>query len=224
MCGIAGIWNWFREPAKYPEAVVDMLTLIAHRGPDEMGYYFDGLTGFGTARLCIIDLDTGQQPMADPSGQYWICFNGEVYNYLELRQALQARGREFQTESDTEVCLQAWIEWGSDGLADLNGAFAFAIYDRAGEELILARDRWGKRPLFYYQDDDRMAFASEIKSFLALDDIPVKFDKAQLATIFSTWTPLPDQSGYQNIKQVPPGSFLRFKDGRLSLQTVARGR
>src|SRR5438067_1899778 len=128
--------------------VEQMLAYIQHRGPDEMGYLLADDAAIGTARLSIIDLAHGQQPLGAPDERYWISYNGEVYNYVELRQELEAAGVRFATHTDTEVVLQAWIRWGEDGLARLNGGFAFAIYDRLERKIILVRDRYGKRPLY----------------------------------------------------------------------------
>src|SRR5437763_4467483 len=114
----------------------------------------------GTARLSIIEMQSGSQPLSDPEQRYWICYNGELYNYKELREELQAKGRPFKTLSDTEVILQAWIHWGEDCFVRFNGAFAFAIYDSLDGSLVLARDRFGERPLYYFQQSNTFVFAS----------------------------------------------------------------
>ncbi len=180
-----------------------------HRGPDEAGYYFDERTGFGTARLSIIDLSTGQQPIPDETKRFWIAYNGELYNYKELRAELEALGHRFQSTSDTEVLLHAYMQWGTDALPRLNAAYACAIYDRERGELLLARDRYGKRPLFYTKVGETLVFASEMKSFLAFPGVRFELDEAQLASIFTVWTPLPDQSGFVGIEQVPNGWYLK---------------
>jgi len=184
-----------------------MLALIKHRGPDQAGYYVDDRLAMGAARLSIIDLQAGDQPLGSHDGRYWICYNGEVYNYRELRQELQAQGCRFRTASDTEVVLQAWIQWREACFARFNGAFAFAIYDSSEASLVLARDRYGKRPLFYTMRDGQLMFASEMKAFLALP-IDFAFDPAQLATLFTTWAPLPHQTGFKGIEQLPMGEYL----------------
>src|SRR5688500_16330327 len=125
MCGFAGFFDFSIPPGERPALVERMLSLIHHRGPDEVGLYFDDHIAFGLARLRIIDLVSGQQPFRDPSGRWWICFNGEIYNYRELREELRQRGHEFVSTSDTEVLLHAWMEWGDGCLPRLNGAFAF---------------------------------------------------------------------------------------------------
>jgi len=174
-----------------------------------MGYYFDDAIAIGTARLSIIDIKGGQQPISDASGRYWICFNGEIYNYPELKVELSNAGCQFSTHSDTEVLLNAWIVWGDAGLKKLNGAFAFCLYDRQRHSLILARDRFGKRPLYYVSEQNHhLMFGSEMKCFRAYEPFKFEFDSEQLASIFRVWTPLEDQSGFKGIRQVPAGSYL----------------
>ena len=159
MCGIAGFFQLPQHPGEHTATVRGMLSAIAHRGPDSTGYYVDDHCAFGTTRLSIIDINSGAQPLSDETGRYWICYNGEVYNYLELRAELEAKGRVFRTRSDTEVVLQAWIHWGEACLHKFNGGYAFAIYDRAAAELILVRDRFGKSPLYYTTGGPGFAFA-----------------------------------------------------------------
>ena len=215
MCGIVGYFHQTDaaavrfDAARAPRVLESMLALMYHRGPDEAGYYHDARTGFGTARLSIIDLSTGQQPIPDATKRFWIAYNGELYNYKELRAELEALGHEFQSTSDTEVLLHAYMQWGVDALPRLNAAYACAIYDREREELLLARDRYGKRPLFYTEVDGTLVFASEMKSFLAFPGATFELDDAQLASIFTIWTPLPHQSGFVGIEQIPNGWYLK---------------
>lgn len=216
MCGIVGFFHQSGssdgrtfEVGASPQVLEAMLALMYHRGPDEAGYYFDERTGFGTARLSIIDLSTGQQPIPDETKRFWIAYNGELYNYKELRTELEGLGHRFQSTSDTEVLLHAYMQWGVDALPRLNAAYACAIYDREREELLLARDRYGKRPLFYTEVGDTLVFASEMKSFLAFPGATFELDEAQLASIFTVWTPLPDQSGFAGIQQIPNGWYLK---------------
>lgn len=215
MCGIVGFFHQSEssrfDVASSPRVLEEMLALMYHRGPDEAGYYFDERTGFGTARLSIIDLSTGQQPIPDESKRYWIAYNGELYNYKELRAELEALGHRFASTSDTEVLLHAYMQWGVDALPRFNAAYACAIYDRQRGELLLARDRYGKRPLFYTQVGDTIVFASEMKSFLAFPGMKFELDEGQLASIFTTWTPLPDQSGFSGIQQIPNGWYLKLR-------------
>ena len=211
MCGIVGFYHAPRAAATFPDTLCQMLAMIRHRGPDEMGYYFDEQVALGTARLSIIDLATGQQPLSDATGRYWITYNGEVYNYLELRQALEQQHCRFATDSDTEVVLNAYLAWGEAAFAKLNGGFAFALYDRQEGSLVLVRDRYGKRPLYYHQAGAEWIFASEIKCFLGHGGVKLAFDQAQLASILTLWTPLPHESGYQAIHQVPAGGYVRLE-------------
>jgi len=185
-----------------------MLTAIAHRGPDGTGYFIDDFCALGTTRLSIIDLESGTQPQTDSSERYWLSYNGEIYNYRELRLELEALGRTFRTQSDTEVVLHAWITWGQACLSKLNGGFAFALYDRTANSLILARDRFGKRPLFFARHGQGLLFASEMKAFLPFPGFKFEQDPEQLASILAQWTPLPDQTGFANIKSLPMGEFL----------------
>lgn len=171
MCGVAGFYNASLASEAYPETIKNILSLIQHRGPDEAGYYVDDRVAMGTTRLSIIDLSSGNQPVSDDTQRYWICYNGELYNYKELRAELQQKSYKFATQSDTEVLLQAWICWREGCLPRLNGAFAFAIYDTQEGSLFLARDRYGKRPLFYTQQGGEFLFGSEMKVFLGRDSV-----------------------------------------------------
>lgn len=213
MCGIVGLRHWNDRGDDYPRLMRRMLAPIRHRGPDEMGYYFDDRVALGAARLSIIDLIGGHQPMLDPSRRYCLVYNGEIYNYVELRKSLESKGHVFETRSDTEVLLRAWISWGSGALARLNGMFAFALYDRRLDTVTLARDRFGERPLYYRYLNGRLTFASELKSFLALDDFDFSMDEAALASILRVWVPLPRTTGFRDIQQVPPGCFVSFSAG-----------
>ncbi|MEX2969954.1 asparagine synthase (glutamine-hydrolyzing) [Streptomyces sp. C184] len=219
MCGIAGFYGSPLPPQEYETLIHGMLAQIEHRGPDEAGCFLDDRLAMGTVRLSIIDLSTGSQPVGSADGRYWLCYNGELYNYRELREQLTARGFVFRTESDTEVVLGAWIAWGLDCLPRFNGAFAFALYDSVTGELHLVRDRFGKRPLFVARHRGAWLFASEMKAFLAYPDFQFAFDEAQLASVFATWTPLPGQSGYRGIEQIPMGEYLSVRGDE-----VRRGR
>ncbi|MEO6026952.1 MAG: asparagine synthase (glutamine-hydrolyzing) [Candidatus Binatia bacterium] len=223
MCGIVGFFHQSFEASRgfdrdgSPRVLEGMLELMSHRGPDEAGYYFDERTGFGTARLSIIDLSTGQQPIPDETKRFWIAYNGELYNYKELRTELEGLGHRFQSTSDTEVLLHAYMQWGTDALPRLNAAYACAIYDHERGEILLARDRYGKRPLFYTEVGDTLVFASEMKSFLAYPGAHFEIDEAQLASIFTVWTPLPNQTGFTGIKQIPNGWYLKQRGSTRTL-------
>lgn len=218
MCGIAGFYNPNGGSQVFDASIKKMLSFIVHRGPDQSGYFVDDVMAMGTVRLSIIDIKSGIQPLADENERYIICFNGELYNYIELRKELTNQGVHFRTDSDTEVVLKAWIQFGDKCLLKFNGAFAFAIYDTMDRSIFIARDRYGKRPLFYMNHNGHLAFASEMKAFLAIDDFHFEFDPQQLSSIFNFWTPLPHQSSYKNIAQLPMGHFLTFKNNSLKLQ------
>ena len=166
MCGIAGIVRFDKKPVKKDE-VLKMMRVIKHRGPDDEGVYVDGWIGLGQVRLSILDLSAaGHQPMTDATGRYTIIQNGESYNYIELREELKALGYSFKSETDTEVVLNGYIEWGEAVLERLNGMFAMAIYDKEQQTVFLARDRFGVKPFYYYVDGEQMVFASEIPAIL----------------------------------------------------------
>jgi asparagine synthase (glutamine-hydrolysing) len=211
VCGIAGFHRSPLPAQGYRELIDGMLAQIEHRGPDEAGCFLDDTTAMGTVRLSIIDLSSGSQPIGTPDGRYWLCYNGELYNYRELRAELARRGVAFRTESDTEVVLAAWATWGRSCLQRFNGAFAFALYDSSTGELHLARDRFGKRPLYVARHDGAWLFASEMKAFLAYPGFEFDFDAGQLASTFATWTPLPAHSGYCGIEQLPMGEYLTIR-------------
>ena len=210
MCGIAGFFDSEVNPAGSPDLVHDMLRRIAHRGPDGLGYVVDDRGAMGTARLAIIDPAGANQPMLDSSGRYWLTYNGEVYNYITLRDELIAQGVSFRTTSDTEVVLQSWLTWGPACLARFNGGFAFALYDRFSGRLALARDRYGKRPLFYMRRGRGLYFASEMKAFAAIPGFAFAQDPAQLKSMAAIWTPLPDQTGFQDIHSLPMAEWLEW--------------
>lgn len=222
MCGIAGVAHSDQPADDVPETVSGMLMNIGHRGPDGLGYVVDDRFALGTVRLAVLDPEAGLQPLSDPSGRYWLCYNGEIYNYLELRRELEGLGGRFQTKCDTEVVLQAWLKWGPDCLPRFNGGFAFALYDRHEQRLVLVRDRFGKRPLFYTQHGGALWFASEMKAFFAVPGFSFEQDPEQLAAIYAQWTPLPDQTGFKGIKNLPLGSWLTFADGRVELNAFSR--
>lgn len=215
MCGIAGLVNANLPPQSLPDIILGMLGMIGHRGPDGLGYVVGDDWAVGTARLAIIDLEAGTQPISDPLGRYWLAYNGEIYNYRELRLELEARGAVFSTHCDTEVLLAAWMAWGDRCLPRLNGCFAFALYDRQRKRLVLARDRFGKRPLFYAQHDSGFLFASEMKAFLQVPGFSFSQDPEQLASIFGQWTPLPTQTGFHGIHALAMGEWLSLENAKL---------
>ena len=218
MCGIAGRVN-FKTGAPVDRSVVQaMCDLIAHRGPDGEGVWVDGSVGLGHRRLAIIDLSPGgRQPMAISSGDIHVTFNGEIYNFQELRRELEAKGHRFRSRSDTEVLLAAYQEYGIDCLAKLRGMFAFALWDATRRRLFIARDRAGKKPLHYRIDRNGIAFASEPKAFLAEPDYEVKPHLPALAE-YMTYQYVPSPlSAFEGVSKLPPAHYLIVENGTVSV-------
>ena len=213
MCGIAGILS-LSEGGRPPvtDNLIAMMARIGHRGPDAAGYMRDRHAALGSVRLSILDVAGGDQPIQTEDGRYVIVFNGEIYNYVELRERLTEQGDRFVTTTDTEVVLRAWAKWGAASLAQLNGAFAFAIYDRKERSVVLARDRYGKRPVYYTQAQGQLSFASEAKGFLDIEGVSFETDPAHLATVLGSWTPLPHQSCWRGIEILPPGHSVSITE------------
>jgi asparagine synthase (glutamine-hydrolysing) len=209
MCGIAGIID-FKSLENSSTEVESMLTAINYRGPDESGIYCSEYSTIGNVRLSIIDLSSGQQPLSDPTGRFWIVFNGEIFNYRELREFLLKKGHKFQTQSDTEVLVQLYSIYGKKCLSMLNGQFAFAIWDKLNEELFMARDRIGIRPLFYNLSDNVLTFASEIKSIFVRKSISREFSLKNLSQIYTFWTAITPNTVFSNIFELSPGHCLTF--------------
>ena len=215
MCGIAGILN-IHDDAGIPRDVLEsMVAILRHRGPDGAGFYQDSRIGLGHARLSIIDLEGGGQPMHNEDGSLWITFNGEIFNYRELRTDLQARGHTFYTGSDTEVLLHCFEEHGRDCLHQLNGQFAFAIWDRKRKELFAARDRVGIRPLFYTRAAGRLLFASEIKALFMDRHVERRIDPPALDQIATFWMTVPPRTAFCGVSELPAGHYLTVKEGEL---------
>ena len=199
MCGIAGYFN-LQENRKPDMALIGrMLHAIHHRGPDEYGLYFDNRVALGQARLSIIDLSTGSQPLTNEDESLWITFNGEIFNYIELRQELEQAGHTFRTHSDTEVIVHAYEQWGKEAMSHFIGQFAFCIYNRKDQSLFIARDRLGIRPLFYTTHDNRFYFASEIKALFCEPALPRKIDLKGLDQIFCWWVTAPPTTCFEGI-------------------------
>jgi len=211
MCGIIGTLDWSGEYPPDVGLLRQMLGIIRHRGPDEFGLYVDENVGIGCARLSIVDLNTGQQPITNENESLWIVFNGEVYNYVELRAQLEQAGHRFSTRSDTEVILHLYEDLGPDCLQQLNGQFAIAIWDTRQKELFLARDRLGIRPLFYTQLPHGLVFGSEIKALLLDPRVQARFDSHAIAQAFTFWAPLAQRTIFQNILELPPGHYIQIR-------------
>jgi asparagine synthase (glutamine-hydrolysing) len=219
MCGIAGIVNLEKREPVAEGHIRQMLAMIRHRGPDEFGVFLDGPAGLGSARLSIIDLKTGQQPICNENATLWIVFNGEIFNYLELRPELEAKGHVFTTSSDTEVLLHAYEEWGELCMDRLNGQFAFAIWNTRDQSLFMARDRVGVRPLFYAIKDGTLVFGSEIKTILASSRLNAEIEPQCLQQVFTYWSPLPPGTVFRDVFEVPPGQYLLAKNGKVTLKS-----
>lgn len=217
MCGIAGILRFDGRDAD-PQLVERMVASIRHRGPDGAGVHVNGPAGLGHARLSIIDLEGGAQPMSTQDGSLWITFNGEIFNYIELREELIRKGHRFATRSDTEVILHLYRDEGEECVRKLNGQWAFAIWDQNTRRLFLSRDRVGVRPLYYTADSRRFLFGSEIKALLASGDVETGLDLRALDQILTFWVVLPPRTAFRDIQQLPPGHSLTIENGRMRLQ------
>ncbi|WP_051186769.1 asparagine synthase (glutamine-hydrolyzing) [Nocardia tenerifensis] len=196
---------------------------IAHRGPDEVGLYDSAAFTLGTVRLSVIDPRLGQQPMVTPDNRYIAGFNGEVFNYLELRSELEANGVRFTTNSDTEVLLHSLAYWGHDALLRLNGQFGFVFYDKWERVLILGRDRFGERPLFYTQQDGTLYFASEVKGLFAFPKVPRELAPEKVRRAMRYWSPIPGDTCFTGIEAIPPGHVLTVRQGQPELTKYYHG-
>lgn len=195
-----------------------MIGVLCHRGPDETGLYLDDHVGLGHARLSIIDLTSGMQPIHNEDETLWIVYNGEVFNYSELRKVLQKKGHRFYTTSDTEVILHLYEDEGPDCLAQLNGQFAIAIWDTKKKELFLARDRVGIRPLHYTILDNTLIFGSEIKSIFMNPHVPRRIDPVSMDQIFTFWTTLTPRTVFEDVYELPPGHYLTVSNGEVTFK------
>ncbi len=222
MCGITGyLWTSGTRPPTHHN--FDFMTdRLSHRGPDGRGVHrieHDDGSGIslGHRRLSVIDLDSGRQPMSNEDGTIWVTFNGEIYNYRELRDGLKSRGHQFRTLSDTEVIVHLYQQYGDDCVTHLRGMFAFAIWDDRQRRLFIARDRMGQKPLVYYQANDRLIFASELKSILASGNVPAVI-RPQAVDEYFLYGYIPHPGTiYQNISKLPPAHFATWQDGRFEI-------
>ena len=211
MCGIVG-FNWNDK-----DLLKKMMKLVNHRGPDESGYYLDGDISLGHQRLKIIDLKTGRQPIHNEDESIQIIFNGEIYNYLDLRNDLEKNGHRFYTNTDTEVIVHSYEEYGIDCVNRFNGMFAFAIWDSNKKQLLLARDRLGIKPLYYYFDGDKFIFASEIKAILEYEGIEREVDLNALNEYFTYRYVPTNRTMIKNIYKLLPGHILVFKNNAINV-------
>jgi asparagine synthase (glutamine-hydrolysing) len=216
MCGIAGkIFNQSDRPAD-PEVVERMCQAILHRGPDEGGVVAKGPAALGMRRLQVIDIGGGSQPMCNEDGTVWIVFNGEIYNYRKLRQRLQESGHQFKSASDTETILHLYEEMGADCVDELNGMFAFAIWDQRRDSLLLARDRLGKKPLYYAQTPEGLSFASELGALMLDGSISRQLDPVAIDEYLNyLFVPHP-RTVYRQARKLPPATVAVFADGKLT--------
>lgn len=213
MCGVAGILNLDGRPVTV-QTLRAMTNVIAHRGPDADGHWSEAGVGLGHRRLAIIDLSpTGAQPMLSADGRYVISYNGEIYNFRELRSELEAKGHHFVSRSDTEVLLQAVAAWGMDALKRFNGMFAFALWDRRDRRLTLARDRYGIKPMYYWFNGRQLLFASESKAFLSVSSFAAELDPEGLLEYFTFQNFFTDRTLLKGVRTLPAGSYLTIEAG-----------
>jgi len=218
MCGIAGIVSTEHDLPVSEAVLARMRDSITHRGPDDAGHYLEPGIGLASRRLAILDLSPrGHMPMSTPDGRYWIVYNGEVYNYREIRARLEGRGFKFESNTDTEVILAAFVEEGPAMLHRLNGMFAFAIWDTRERALFMARDRLGVKPLYYCRFSGALYFGSEEKVLFAAG-IPAQFDPATWEELLSFCYVAGERTPFVGVKRLLPGHFLTWKDGDIQIQ------
>ena len=216
MCGFAGFVSWNRPIGNEDKSLLARMTqVIRHRGPDDEGFYVDSHAALGFRRLAIIDLGGGHQPLSNENGSVWIVFNGEIYNFIELREWLIEKGHQFRTQSDTETIVHLYEELGTACVDKLRGMFAFAIWDARRREVFLARDRVGKKPLYYASTPGRFWFASETKSILQDPSVGMEMDPQAIdAYMTFSYVPAP-MTGFKHIHKLPGGHYLRVTAARL---------
>ena len=222
MCGITGIFNYQNKQSIDPQVLQRMCDSVRHRGPDDEGIYIDPTArcGLGHRRLSIIDLTTGKQPMFNATKTIWIVFNGEIYNFVELKKELQEKGYRFCTTSDTEVIIYLYEEYGEKGFERLNGIFAFGIYDKRNRCLILARDHFGVKPLYYTCVNGSLIFGSEIKAILQYPDVKKELDYEAFNSFLTfRYNPSP-QTLFKGVKKLFPGHYLKVSlEGAVELKS-----
>ncbi len=221
MCGIAGVLELDGKPVP-PLVVRDMTAQVAHRGPDDEGYYSDGAFGLGHRRLAIIDRSpAGHQPMLTPDGRFALSYNGELYNFEELRAELAAQGWRFRSRTDSEVVLYALAQWGRAALERFNGMFALALWDRDARELLLARDRYGIKPLYWSRRGSTVLFGSEVKALLAHPALEAELDEPALAEYLVFQNTFSARTLFRNVELLPPASWLTFRIGDRSPRSAS---
>jgi asparagine synthase (glutamine-hydrolysing) len=216
MCGIAGYFKKVPHPTVTAATLERMVASLNHRGPDEQGFYTDDDVCMGMSRLSIIDLSGGKQPIHNGRKTVWVVFNGEIYNYVELRAILEKKGHSFYTTSDTEVIPHLYDEYGLDFISHMNGNFAISLWDSVKKQLFLIRDRVGIRPLYYSITPEAVAFGSEMKALFAYPGITPEIDHAGLDQVFSLWVNVPPRTVFKNINELAPGHFLSISSEGIS--------
>jgi len=217
MCGVAGYFALTPRRLAPREVLSRMVEAVRHRGPDDGGIYYDGRAALGHRRLSIIDLSGGKQPLATADGKLWVTFNGEIFNYVELREELIARGAQFRTKSDTETILHAYEHFGPDCVQSFNGDFAYGLWDRRNQRLVLARDRMGVRPLYYAVHDGVLVFASEVKSLFLYPGLRPELDPLGLDQCFTFWAPLAPRTAFKGVFELPAGHQLIAENGAIKV-------
>tara|TARA_Y100001970_G_C14256723_1_gene876042 strand:+ start:6777 stop:8714 length:1938 start_codon:yes stop_codon:yes gene_type:complete len=218
MCGFVGIASANYDEYIDHELITQMTDTIFHRGPDDDGYHFEAGIGLGFRRLSIIDLDSGNQPMTNENQDIWLCFNGEIYNFQELRKQLQGLGHSFRSTSDTEVIIHAYEEWGVSLVNYLVGMFAFIIWDSKEKNLLLFRDRMGVKPMYWTLAHGNLIFGSEIKAILAYPHTDQKADVDALSSYLTFRHAIGEMTFYKGINKLAPGSYLEYKGGSVDIQ------
>src|SRR5438067_477636 len=218
MCGIAGKFNFDPWRPIDRERLTAMTSVVAHRGPDADGFYVGPGIGLGHRRLSIIDLSTGDQPLTNEDGTIWTVFNGEIYNFAEVRSDLEAAGHRFRTQTDTEVVIHAYEQWGDRAVDRFRGMFAFALWDEPKRRLLLVRDRLGVKPLYYSANAAGVTFGSELKSLLEDPDVPREWSAEAIdAYLALQYVPSP-QTMYSGIWKLPAAHLLVAERGRVSVR------
>src|ERR1700730_6925470 len=219
MCGIAGVAAVSGQLDPEVRAALPAMTgALRHRGPDGEGFFTDDFVGLGHRRLAIIDREGGKQPLANEDGSCWITFNGEIYNHRDLRTELVARGHQFRTRSATEAIVHAYEEFGASCVDHLEGMFAFAVYDQRRRELFIARDRLGKKPLYYAILSGVLHFASEIKAFYHSPAWNGAIGFSELESYLSLGYFLAPGTVYQHVRKLEPGHWLRLRNGAVEVR------
>jgi asparagine synthase (glutamine-hydrolysing) len=218
MCGICGQLLWDRAGKIDSTILANMMAAMGHRGPNGEGMYLSGEVGLGHRRLSIIDLETGQQPLSNESGDVWVTYNGEIYNYCELRQILIDKGHTFKTKTDTEVIVHLYEEYGEESVSRLRGMFAFALWDEKKRSLLIVRDRIGIKPLYYVVTQDKFIFASELKSILQDPSVTVEINYPVIDRFLTYYYTPGAETLFRNFNKVEPGHYVVVKDGKIRIE------